>query len=90
MSAERKVLTNTNKTRHHSTDCCQIYSGQHSGDTFAVEKVSATSTTSPKADTAHDEDMKSQTVEDKKRKKRIKESNSRDYKHSRIDGKQSL
>ena len=89
MSAERKVLTNTNKTRHHSTDCCQIYSGQP-GSTFPVEKVSATSTTSPKADTAHDEDMESQTVEDKKRKKRVKESNSRDYKHSRIDGNHSL
>ena len=52
--------------------------------------MTATSTTSPKSDTSHEiEDRDIQNALDKKRKKRTKQSNSKDSKHIKVDGKHS-
>ena len=49
--------------------------------------MTATSTTSPKSDPSNEiEDREIQNALDKKRKKRIKHSNSKDSKHIKIDG----
>lgn len=54
---------------------------------YIVEKMTATSTTSPKTDPSNDiEDREIQNALDKKRKKRIKHSNSKDSKHIKVEG----
>jgi len=61
-------------------------SGQPS-NAYTVEKMTATSTTSPKTDPSNDiEDREIQNALDKKRKKRIKHSNSKDSKHIKVEG----
>eukprot|EP00092_Neocalanus_flemingeri_P000584 GFUD01000619.1.p1 GENE.GFUD01000619.1~~GFUD01000619.1.p1 ORF type:complete len:698 (-),score=140.71 GFUD01000619.1:188-2281(-) len=61
-------------------------SGQPS-NSFTVEKMTATSTTSPKTDPSNDiEDREIQNALDKKRKKRIKHTNSKDSKHIKVEG----
>ena len=50
--------------------------------------MTATSTTSPKTDPSNDiEDREIQNALDKKRKKRIKHSNSKESKHIKVEGK---
>jgi len=56
-------------------------------NSYTVEKMTATSTTSPKTDPSNDiEDREIQNALDKKRKKRIKHSSSKESKHIKVDG----
>ena len=87
MSEQRKVCINMIKTHHHSIKFSQSCSGQPS-NAYTVEKMTATSTTSPKTDPSNDnEDREIQNALDKKRKKRIKHSNSKDSKHIKVEGR---
>jgi len=64
----------------------KICSGQPS-HSYTVEKMTATSTTSPKTDPSNDiEDREIQNALDKKRKKRIRHSNSKESKHIKVEG----
>jgi len=61
--------------------------GGQSSKAFTVEKMTATSTTSPKTESSiENEDKEIQNILDKKRKKRRKQSNSKDSKQSRLEG----
>lgn len=61
--------------------------GGQSSKAFTVEKMTATSTTSPKTESSiENEDKEIQSILDKKRKKRRKQSNSKDSKQSKLEG----
>jgi len=88
------VSSNAGTQRQVKSDECvdemseqrKTCTGQPS-NAYTVEKMTATSTTSPKSDPSNEiEDREIQNALDKKRKKRIKHSNSKDSKHIKIDG----
>jgi len=76
----------SNEREHKMSEERKTCTGQPS-NAYTVEKMTATSTTSPKSDPSHEtEDRDIQNALDKKRKKRIKQSNSKDSKHIKVEG----
>ena len=87
MAEKGKVCHNGTMTHHCSIiKYAQICGGQ-SSPAYTVEKMTATSTTSPKTESSiENEDKEIQNILDKKRKKRRKQSNSKDSKQSKLEG----